>query len=159
MTEQQTTLRPQGQWIMRTAGALSAAALVMGLVGCNRADDGSTVGQKVDGAIDRTEQAARNAKNEAKDKMASAESSIKNSDTGSKVEGAVDDMTITASVSASLAKDPDLSAIKIDVDTKGGVVTLTGPAPTAMAKDRATTIAQNVKGVSSVNNQLEVKAG
>ena len=159
MIEQQTTLRPQGQWIMRTAGALSAAALVMGLVGCNRADDGSTVGQKVDGAIDRTEQAARNAKNEAKDKMASAESSMKNSDTGNKVSGAVDDMTITASVSASLAKDPDLSAIKIDVDTKGGVVTLTGPAPTAMAKDRATTIAQNVKGVASVNNQLEVKAG
>jgi len=159
MRIEQTMQRPRGQWIARTAGALSAVALVMGLVGCNRADNGSTVGQKVDSAIDRTEQAARNAKDEAKDKMASAESSMKNSDTSNKVAGAVDDMTITASVSASLAKDPDLSAIKIDVDTKGGVVTLTGPAPTAMAKDRATTLAQNVKGVSSVNNQLEVKAG
>jgi osmotically-inducible protein OsmY len=58
-----------------------------------------------------------------------------------------------------LATDKDLSAIKIDVDTKDGVVTLTGPAPSESARDRATEIAKNVKGVSSVNNQLTVKAG
>lgn len=70
----------------------------------------------------------------------------------------MDDAAITAQVSAGLAKDPTLSALKIDVDTRDGVVTLNGPAPTQEAKDRATAIAQGVKGVSSVMNQLSVKA-
>ena len=71
--------------------------------------------------------------------------------------GAMDgsfDATITAKVNAGLAADKDLSAIKINVDTKDGVVTLTGPAPSAAAKDRAGEIAKNVKDVKSVNNQL-----
>ncbi|MBT2326518.1 BON domain-containing protein [Variovorax paradoxus] len=79
-------------------------------------------------------------------------------DTGAAVSARIDDATITAAVSAGLAKDPDLSAIKIDVDTKGGTVMLKGPAPTAAAKSRAEQIAKNVKGVSSVDNQLEVKS-
>ncbi|HEY9223039.1 MAG TPA: BON domain-containing protein, partial [Variovorax sp.] len=70
----------------------------------------------------------------------------------------VDDMAITASVSSSLAKDPELSAARIDVDTQGGVVKLQGPAPSAAAKARAGDIARAVKGVSSVDNQLDVKA-
>ncbi len=165
MTTIETPTRT-GLWTVRTAGALSAVALVMGLVGCGKTDDGRTVGQKLDSAVEKTEQAATNAKNETKDAMASAEAKLKSSgeeaknstsNVGDKVAGVVDDVTITASVSAGLAKDPDLSAIKIDVDTKGGVVTLSGPAPSASAKDRATSIAQNVKGVSSVNNNLAIK--
>ena len=57
-----------------------------------------------------------------------------------------------------LAKDPDLSAIKIDVDTKGGTVMLKGPAPNAAAKARARRSPRAVKGVSAVDNQLEVKS-
>ncbi|WP_424022315.1 BON domain-containing protein [Neisseria gonorrhoeae] len=49
--------------------------------------------------------------------------------------------------------------MKINVDTKDGVVTLNGPAPSAAAKDKATDIAKQVKGVTSVNNQLVVKPG
>ena len=71
----------------------------------------------------------------------------------------VDDASITAQVSAGLAKDPDLSAIKINVDTLGGAVTLNGPAPSLAAKDRAQTIAKSVKGVTSVTNLLVVSAG
>ena len=70
----------------------------------------------------------------------------------------MDDVSITARVSAGLAKDSALSALKIDVDTSNGVVTLKGPAPTQDAKDRASSIAQGVKGVSSVVNQLTVQA-
>ena len=76
---------------------------------------------------------------------------------GAAMSASVDDAAITSSVSAGLAKDPDLSAIKIDVDTKGGVVSLKGPAPNAAAKARAEEIAKGVQGVTSVNNQLEVK--
>jgi len=70
----------------------------------------------------------------------------------------VDDAAITAAVSAGLAKDPDLSAIKISVTTTAGVVNLKGPAPNAEAKSRAEDIAKNVHGVTSVRNQLEVRA-
>ena len=64
---------------------------------------------------------------------------------------------ITASVAAGLIKDPDLSALKIDIDTKKGVVSLYGPAPSEAARMRATDIAKAVKGVSSVDNKLTVK--
>ena len=65
-------------------------------------------------------------------------------------------MAITASVNARLAKDPDLSALRINVDTKDGAVTLTGPAPSQSAKDRAATLAREVEGVKSVTNNLSV---
>jgi osmotically-inducible protein OsmY len=60
-------------------------------------------------------------------------------------------------VSTDLAKDPELSAARIDVDTKQGAVKLQGPAPNAAAKARAGDIAKAVKGVSSVDNRIEVK--
>ena len=68
---------------------------------------------------------------------------------------AVSDAAITAQ-STPLAKDPKLSAMTIDVDTAGGQVALHGTAPDASAKERATTLAQGVKGVQSVDNQLTV---
>ena len=66
------------------------------------------------------------------------------------------DAAITASVNADLAKDPDLSALKINVDTANGHVTLRGSAPSDDAKQRATKLASNVKGVTSVDNELAV---
>ena len=69
------------------------------------------------------------------------------------------DTAITASIKASLVKDPDLSALKIDVDTRGGVVSLNGLAPNAEARDRATKIAEGTKGVREVRNHLTLKQG
>lgn len=148
--------------------AAGVMALTLGLSACNKQDDGRTVGQKLDSAVAKTEQAATEAKNDAKQGMASAEATLKSSgaeakadakDAATAVAGAVDDATITASVSAALVKDPDLSAIKINVDTKNGAVSLNGPAPTTAAKERATSIAQGVKGVTSVSNNLTAPAG
>ena len=68
----------------------------------------------------------------------------------------VDDASVTASINAELAKDPTLSAIKIDVDTEAGRVALKGSAPDAESRERATRLAQAVKGVVSVDNQLRV---
>ena len=71
-----------------------------------------------------------------------------------------DDAAITLSVSSALAKDPELSAIRIDdVETKGGTVRLAGPAPNAAAKARAGEIAKAVNGVATVDNQLVVSPG
>lgn len=134
-----------------------SAAVLLALTACNKADDGKTVGQSIDSGIAKTEQAAKDAGNAMKEasKGAQATGSQASTTLGEKM----DDVTITATVSTGLAKDPDLSAIKINVDTKDGAVTLNGPAPSAAAKDKATEIAKQVKGVTSVNNQLVVKPG
>lgn len=131
-----------------------SAALLLALSACNKQDDGKTVGQSIDSGIAKTEQVAKDAGNSMKD--ASKDAQAAGSQAGTSVGEKIDDVTITAKVSSSLATDPDLSAIKINVDTKDGVVTLNGPAPTAAAKEKATTIAKQVQGVSSVNNQLMV---
>lgn len=156
--------------------ALMLAGGVLVLAGCGKGDN-QTAGEKLDSAIAKTEQAGDQAKAradrlamEAKEKAgssgASMESAIKREaqdakeaakTAGASVAASVDDAAITAAVSAGLAKDPDLSATRIDVDTKGGTVMLKGPAPNAAAKERATEIAKAVKGVSAVDNQLEVK--
>lgn len=142
---------------------LSSLAVLLALGGCNRADDRS-VGERVDSGVSKTQRAGAEAKRDAKDAAASAVAAANSAADSTRAMGAsagakVDDAGITAKVNAGLAKDKDLSAIKIDVDTKDGVVTLSGPAPSATAKERASEIARTVKGVSSVNNQLTIKAG
>lgn len=134
-----------------------SAAVLLALTACNKADDGKTVGQSIDSGVAKTEQAAKDAGNAMKE--ASKDAQAMGSQASTTMGEKIDDVTITATVSTGLAKDPDLSAIKINVDTKDGVVTLNGPAPSAAAKDKATDIAKQVKGVTSVNNQLVVKPG
>lgn len=135
------------------------------LAACGKKGDDQTVGQKLDSAVAKTEQAADEAKAKGSASMAKAEDAMKDGvqkaeASGSKAmdsaSGTVSDVAITASVSAEFAKDADLSAIKINVDTKNGAVVLNGPAPTAAAKEKATTLAKGVKGVMSVDNKLMV---
>lgn len=66
------------------------------------------------------------------------------------------DASITAAVKASLATDPALSAIAIDVDTQDGIVSLKGPAPDPVARERASVLARAPDGVRGVDNQLRV---
>lgn len=150
----------------KTFVVASSMVVLSVLSGCGKNDDGRTVGQKLDSAVSKTEQAARDAKANTETSMNNAGTATKDAIQKAEVTGAkstqsmsasVDDIAITASVSAGLAKDAELSAIKIDVDTKGRIVTLNGPAPSAAARDRATTIAKGIKGVSSVDNKLVVK--
>lgn len=120
--------------------AISSLAAVLSLGACDR------LGNTAQRAGDRTEQTARSAADETKSMGAAGVQKV-------------DDATITSKVNAALAADKDLSAVKIDVDTKDGVVTLSGPAPSPEAASKATKLAKDVKGVTSVNNKLTVKAG
>ena len=70
---------------------------------------------------------------------------------------AMSDTAIDASIRADLLKDPDLSVLKIDVDTHHGVVVLNGLAQDEAARERAGRIALSVKGVREVRNYLVVK--
>ena len=67
-----------------------------------------------------------------------------------------DDSAITAQVKTRLLADDKTRSININVDTKGGVVTLRGTAPTESAKERAEEIAKAVDGVQVVANALIV---
>ena len=69
---------------------------------------------------------------------------------------AVDDSTITAKVKSKLAADTDTSAIKISVETREGVVTLSGSVPTDAEKAKAEQIARGTEGVKRVANDIKV---
>ena len=68
----------------------------------------------------------------------------------------VGDAAITVAVNAALAKDEQLSALRIDVDTVDGRVLLAGTAPNEAARERATALAQQVEGVRTVENRLAI---
>lgn len=71
----------------------------------------------------------------------------------------VSDSAITTKVKSKLAADTRTSAVKIEVETVNGVVTLTGAVPTAAEKEAAGTIAKATEDVKSVTNNLVVQPG
>lgn len=68
-----------------------------------------------------------------------------------------DDAAITAKITARFAADPEVNPFKIDVDTDGGIVTLTGVVESRKVKEEAEQLAEGVDGVLKVKNSLEVK--
>jgi hyperosmotically inducible protein len=66
------------------------------------------------------------------------------------------DVGITTAVKSKLAADDTVKAYQIDVDTKEGVVTLTGEVPSQAAKENAVKIARTTDGVASVVDNLKV---
>ncbi|KNZ31894.1 MAG: hypothetical protein AD742_14680 [Methylibium sp. NZG] len=136
--------------------ATLAAASLVTLAACNRAPDERTVGQKVDATVETIEKKADQAAAAVKEDAAVARDNA-----GQAMDAAatkVKDATITTSINAELARDASLSALKIDVDTVGGRVSLRGTAPDAPARERATQLAKQVEGVVSVDNQLQVRS-
>ena len=150
---------------LRNALALAGSLLaLMALGACGNAIDDQAVAR-------HTEQAAENAidKSKAMTEKSLAYASGLMSNAAQKaqvlsVEAAiaagkvVDDAVITTIVSAGLAKDSELNKTKINVTTSAGVVTLTGPAPTAVLKNKAAELAKATAGVKSVDNQLVLQS-
>jgi hyperosmotically inducible protein len=138
----------------KTTTTVAALAAVFALSACDRNADERTAGERLDGAVASAERRADEARSDIKRESAEARSDINTAanQAGDKMK----DASITTKVNAELARDNDLSALRIDVDTSDGRVVLRGAAPTAEARDRATIIAQRVEGVLSVDNQLTV---
>lgn len=68
------------------------------------------------------------------------------------------DAVITGKVKTEIARDGDLSAMRINVDTREGVVTLSGSAPSEDAKRRAEQIARDSgEDVREVRNELRIE--
>lgn len=76
-----------------------------------------------------------------------------------KVGDFMDDSTITARVKAALIDDKNIRSSDISVKTENKVVTLSGSVDSAEQKDLAVNAAKTVKGVTTVNDQLNVVAG
>ena len=71
----------------------------------------------------------------------------------------VDDASITAAVKAKLVADSVVGGLKIDVDTKDGVVSLNGPVKNQEEKDTAIRLARETNGVKDVKDNLVVQSG
>jgi osmotically-inducible protein OsmY len=69
----------------------------------------------------------------------------------------VDDSVITTKIKSLLAEDEFLKSFQISVETRKGIVELSGFVDSQKAKDRAGQIARGVGGVKSVQNALIVK--
>lgn len=76
---------------------------------------------------------------------------------GDRALGGIDDAAITGRVKSALAGTRGTSALKTNVDTKEGVVTLTGTARSESEKELAEEVAKGVNGVRSVDNQIQVR--
>ncbi|MDO8720353.1 MAG: BON domain-containing protein [Polaromonas sp.] len=146
----------------------TAIALVLAVSACGKQDDGRTAGQQLDSAIAKTGQAAEQARGKTEQTLASTGAALKdatqNAETSaqalaSKAGEKLDDLAITAAVLAGFAKDSDLSILKIKVETRNGLVSLSGSAPSEAAREKASVMAKAVKGVSSVENKLLVSPG
>jgi len=70
----------------------------------------------------------------------------------------VKDITITAKVKKALHDDPATGGSDIHVNTKTGVVTLTGQVSSRDAAARANDLAAQTEGVKRVDNQLMVSS-
>ncbi|MCB2019034.1 MAG: BON domain-containing protein [Hydrogenophaga sp.] len=141
----------------RVALVLATTAAAFALAACGQESGEMTAGQKLDSAIASTQNAASEVKQEVGQTVDEVKQST--AEMTASAETAVSDMAITTKVSAALAADDQLKALQIHVDSRDGHVTMTGPAPDAASRDRATVLAKAVDGVVSVDNRLVVDKG
>lgn len=71
----------------------------------------------------------------------------------------VDDATITTRVKTRFAEDPQVSAMRINVETLNGTVQLSGFAANEAERTRASTVARAVPEVKDVRNNIVVRSG
>lgn len=71
---------------------------------------------------------------------------------------AVSDTWITTKVKADLLATSDVPGTAIEVETKDGVVTLTGTVKTQAEADKAESVAGLIKGVKRVDSRISVDA-
>lgn len=143
----------------RTVASITLASLLaaVSLTACDRNPQTSqkTAGQELDSAIAKVENKAAELRADVKEVTADMRGQTGQGTNA--VTGLMSDAAITTAVNAKLAGDSGLSALRINVDTVGGRVALSGDAPNAAARDRATALARNVNGVTNVDNRLTLQ--
>ena len=69
----------------------------------------------------------------------------------------ISDSWITTKVKAALVEDPQVKATEVNVETFKGAVQLSGFVSSTAAMHQAVRIARDIKGVTSVKNEMRVK--
>lgn len=118
--------------------AAIVAGTALASAGCSDRKPAETAGQKLDRSTEKVAAATE---------RATKETAI-----------VVDDAAITTKVKSAVFAEPGLKTLQINVDTKDGVVTLSGTVDTPVLKERAMQIAQHVDGVRSVVDNLAIKS-
>jgi osmotically-inducible protein OsmY len=121
------------------------------------------------GVTDKDNKAKAEVKEEAKDakgttgrtvdktKEVSKDAAQATKDAAVKTKDVTADASITSAVKTKLLGDPLVGGLKIDVDTKDNVVTLTGMVKSAAEKAEAVRLAKNTTGVKSVVDKLTIQ--
>lgn len=89
--------------------------------------------------------------------LQAADSDEKNQGRDATMGEKIDDASITTKVKMKLLGNKATSALNTKVETMDGVVTLTGKATSAAEKELATQLAEQVKGVKNVNNEMKIE--
>jgi osmotically-inducible protein OsmY len=140
-------------WPRLLIGATLLTAVA--LAGCNNREEPSTAGERIDASADRAAASMDAAGNRIEQSTEAARDAMGNAADAAST--AVADTGITVAIKAKLADDEGLNVMDISVETTSGRAQLTGTAPDAAARERATQIAAAVDGVTSVDNQLTIK--
>ncbi len=70
---------------------------------------------------------------------------------------ALGDAEVSARVKTALLNDAEIGTARIDVDTRGGVVTLSGRVASKEQEARAVALARAARGVTSVSSTLQIQ--
>jgi hyperosmotically inducible periplasmic protein len=125
-----------------------ALLLAAGLAGCDNPGPAESAGKKLDDAANRAGEKIEDAVDQVGEKL---------DEKSEKAGIALDDAEITTKVKSAIYSEPGLKTLRISVDTKNGVVTLTGSVNSQADFDRTRVLAESVGGVKEVLNTLQVK--
>lgn len=136
----------------RAAFAASSLAVLLALGACGDRVENTEIPQPAQANVEINRQGMEGAKDEKQ--AIGVEHDTSKMGAAAEPRPGEQDARIAADVKSSLASNPDFGALKIDVHSDDGKVTLRGRAPDPNARDRAAEIARAVQGVKSVDNQL-----
>jgi hyperosmotically inducible protein len=132
--------------IPRTSFLMSVpAAILLGLCACSDNGSSERVSQKIDKATES-----------AKETLAGSSDAIRQE--AAKPGAPVDDLALAAKVKTEIRKESALKASDISVDSRDGVIVLSGMVERPEDAIRAVQIARGVDDVRSVESKLSVRS-
>ncbi len=147
---------------IRLRSVVVALGLAVAAAGCDRAEEdraakgASNAVRSANQALNKAEEVAREGAREAGQFARKATEVAKE---GAKESGRLlSDGGLTAKVKTALLADEAVAGISIDVDSNGGVVTLTGRLSNQAEVERALVITRGIDGVERVENRLTAEA-